>query len=402
MKGEFSRWVLLLVVITSAQCGMDTSSSSAAVDPRASNTINQDAAINDQVIIEYAKNFSISYHENYKVAHIHYQSEDRNIRVDQKIILHQEGTPRPVLSGEFEDAWIMEVPMQTAAANHDGEITRLTELGLIDNIVAMGGGDIYNPELRRRWESKQIASIGYSFHRPTEPEILLVLEPDVLLLHAYDHGRLESLEKMRKLGINAIPQFAWAEPSFLGKAEWLKFTALFFNKEKEASEIFEGIVRRCQELIQLANNQSPRVKAFKTYFPSAESDWSVHRNDFYASFLEAAGADNPLKDDGPTYAVGMNNEQLLMLAREADFWIVNNTSDEDWPPADYLRSFKSYRREQVYHYQKRTRYEHNAYDWYETPEVRPDLVLEDLVSIFYPHLLPGHDLLFFKKVKLTK
>lgn len=231
---------------------------------------------------------------------------------------------------------------------------------------------------------------------------MLTLNPDVLMLHTKDHGRLAGLEKMRQLGINAIPQFAWAESSFLGKAEWLKFTALFFNKEKEANKLFEGIVKRCQELQQLVEGQSPKTKAFMAYFPSSESDWAVHRNDFYASFLSAAGAENVLKDNGPTHTVGMNNETLLDLAKAADVWLVNSTSDKDWPPANYLQSFKAYREGKVYHYQKRTRYEHDAYDWYETPEVRPDLVLADLVAIFYPHLLPNHELLFFEKVQLTK
>ena len=272
----------------------------------------------------------------------------------------------------------------------------------MDNIIAMGGGGIYEPELRKRWEEKKIASIGYSFHSAPLAEVILALNPEVLLLHSYNHGRLESLTKLRELGINAIPQFAWAESSILGKAEWIKFTALFFNKEKEAHELFKTIAQRCQELRKLVAKQAEPKKVFMTYSPSSESDWAVHRNDYYASFLEFAGAENLLKDQGPNHKVGMNNETLLSLANEADVWITNNTSDSDWPPASYLESFKAYREGQVYHYQKRTRYEHDAYDWYETPEVRPDLVIEDLISIFYPDLLPNHELLFFDRVRLAK
>ena len=113
-------------------------------------------------------------------------------------------------------------------------------------------------------------------------------------------------------------------------------------------------------------------------------------------------SNNVLQDDGPTHSVGITNEQLLSLAGNADFWIINNRDDSRWPPLSYLNSFKAYRDQNVYHYQKRTNYENNAYDWYETPDVRPDLVLEDLVSIFYPHLLPDHEPIFFEKVKLTK
>jgi len=359
-------------------------------------------AFTSDLTVDYAQNFLVTYHDSYKVAHVHFQSSERGLLFDQKIVMVQPGTPKPELEGDLADAWIVEVPVPTVAANDDGEITRLKTLGLTDQIIAMGGGGIYDLELRKRWEEKQIASIGYSFHRSPQPELLLTLEPGVLLLYAYDQSRLESVTKLRQLGIQAIPQFAWAEPSFLGKAEWIKFSAMFFNKEAEAEKIFQDVVGRCDSLMQLVRNKPVKKTSFLVYHPSDASDWNAHRNDFYASFLEAAGSVNVLKDDGPTHAVGMNNEKLLDLAKEADIWLVNSTSDTNWPPASYLSSFKAYRNQQVYHYQKRTRHEHNAYDWYETPEVRPDLVLADLVSIFYPDILPDHQLIYFDKVNLTK
>ncbi|MEM9647148.1 MAG: ABC transporter substrate-binding protein [Bacteroidota bacterium] len=357
---------------------------------------------NEKVEVSHAKNFSVSYGPDYKLVDIHFKSENRDLVFDQKLVLVQKGTPAPELKNDLEGAWLMEVPLNTVAANDDGEITRLKALGLMDNIIAMGGGAIYDAELRERWEAKEIASIGYSFHRPPLPEVILSLNPDLLILYSYNQDRMTSVEKMRKFGINAVPQFAWAESSFLGKAEWLKFSALFFNKEEEANKLFGEVEQRCQSLMEKVRAKGEKTTAFLVYHPSESSDWSAHRNDFYASFLEASGAVNVLADDGPTHAVGMNNEKMLSLAKDADFWMVNSTSDETWPPAEYLNSFEAYRKGQVYHYQKRTRHEHNAYDWYETPEVRPDLVLEDLVSIFYPDLLPAHELVYFEKVQLTK
>ncbi|WP_422080602.1 ABC transporter substrate-binding protein [Ulvibacterium sp.] len=355
-----------------------------------------------KVDVRYAQNFSVTNTPGYKLVHLHYNSPDRGVLFDKQLVLVQKGTKPPELKDELKDAWVIEVPLKTVAANDDGEVTRLKALGLMNNIVAMGGGAIYDSELRQRWEEKKIASIGYSFHRVPLPEVILSLNPDLLTLYSSDRDKMASLEKMRILGINAIPQFAWAEPSFLGKAEWLKFTALFFNKEEEANKLFEEVVTRCKQLMDKVRQKEEKATAFLVYHPSENSDWSAHRNDFYASFLEAAGAINVLADDGPTHAVGMNNEKILSLAKDADFWIANSTSDENWPPSEYLNSFKAYRNGQVFHYQKRTRYEHNAYDWYETPEVRPDLVLEDLVSIFYPELLPDHEPEYFERVILTK
>ncbi|MEM6815700.1 MAG: hypothetical protein AAF600_15165 [Bacteroidota bacterium] len=354
-----------------------------------------------EIHTEYAKNFKVAYHDRYKEVDLSYQSEGREIDFEQKLYLYPKGTQRPKIENDEGKYWFIEIPIETVAANEDGEITRLKSLGLINKIAGMGGGGIYDSELRKRWENKQITSIGYSFHSIPKPELLMSVGAELLVLHTYDNSRLEGMEKLRKLGINAIPQFAWAEPNFLAKAEWIKFTSLFHNEEEKANVLFERIKSRCNELITLVENYGEKATSFLLYYPSSNSDWEAHRNDFYASYLQAISL-NVLKNEGPTHSVGITNEQLLKKAKDADFWIINSTEDTNWPPKNFLSSFKAYREGNVYHYQKRTRHEHNAYDWYETPDVRPDLVLEDLVSIFYPELLPNHTPMFFDKVKLTK
>lgn len=356
---------------------------------------------NVEVDVQYAQNFSVSYHKNYKLVNLHFKSEGRAMDFRQKLVLVQRGEQVPENIDSLKDAWFIEVPVTTVAANHDGEIIRIKSLGLIDHIAGMGGGDIYDAELRKRWEDKKIASIGYSFHSVPNPELLMSANAELLILHTYDNEGLDGMKKLRELGINAIPHFAWAEEHFLGKAEWVKFTSLFFNKEEEANDLFEEIEASCNTLISEVASLPEKATTFLLYFPSNESDWKAHRNDYYASYLDAV-SQNVLKDDGPTHSVGMTNEKLLEMAQDADYWIINSTEDASWPPSSFLKSFKSYREGNVYHYQKRTNYEHNAYDWYETPIVRPDLVLKDLVSIFYPEMLPDHELMFLDKVKLTK
>lgn len=389
--------LLMLVLIAVVSCSPRDNSSSFSEDLLAKLPTIQ----SEETSIEHAQNFSVSYHGNYKVVDLHFQSEGRGMDFRQKLVLVQRGTEAPKKEEGLKDAWFIQIPVSSVAANHDGEVIRVKSLGLIDHIVGMGGGDIYDPDLRARWEQKKITSIGYSFHSVPSPELLMSSGAELLILHTYDNKGLTGMNKLRELGINAIPNFAWAEQSFLGKSEWLKFSSLFFNKEAEANRLFNEIRERCESLIEKVEQISEKKSTFLLYHPSDQADWKAHRNDFYASYLQSI-SNNVLKDDGPTHSVGMTNEKVLELAENADFWIVNSTSDKDWPPVSYLNSFKSYQEQNVYHYQKRTNYEHNAYDWYETPEVRPDLVLEDLVSIFYPDILPDHELIFFEKVKLTK
>lgn len=354
----------------------------------------------EQVQPRHAKNFSVTYHGNYKLVQLQCVLDDQ-IKYKETLVLVQRGTPAPKLADSLK-AYVLEIPAQTAAANDDGEIMQLTSLGLMDNIIAMGGGGIYDTTLRRRWEQKKIASIGYSFAHAPAPELLMSLHPDIFFNYTWGHDRLVGMEKLRELGVPAVPCFGWAEKTNLGNTEWVKFISLFFNKEKEANDIFDRVERRCQELSDMVSAQPKKVTAFWLYHPSDESDWSAHRNDFMASYLESAGAINLLKSNDTEGQVGMNNEAVFALAHDADFWIVNSTDDKDWPPVGFLNTFRAYREGKVYHYHLRTRYEHDAFDWYETAEVRPDLVIEDLVSIFYPDLLPDHKLFFFEKVKLTK
>lgn len=42
------------------------------------------------------------------------------------------------------------------------------------------------------------------------------------------------------------------------------------------------------------------------------------------------------------------------------------------------------------------------FDWNETGSVRPDLILADLIHLLHPNRLPGHQLMFFGPVELTK
>lgn len=353
----------------------------------------------DHVEIKYAKNFEVTYAWGCKIVQLRCKLRDQQVTHQETLVLKPRGqTIR--LPEELSDAYIVEIPLKTSAANDDGLIMRIAALGLKNDIVAMGGGGIFDLELRKRWEQKKIASIGYSFHSTPQPEILLERNPDITFLKTYDHQRLLALDRVRQLGITAVPCYNWAEESVLGNTEWIKFTSLFFNKEKEATTFFDDVESKWNALRKVIPGNA-KMKAFWLYFPSEGGDWTAHKNDYISQFIEVAGAVNVLKDPSSEGVDAMNNEQLFTLAKDADFWIVNSRSDDDWPPSNFLMEFKSYRSGKVYHYQKRTRYEHDAYDWYETPEIHPELVLEDLISIFYPDLLPNHETLFFEKVKLA-
>ena len=109
-----------------------------------------------EVTTKYAKNFNVTYHDGYKKVNLAFKSERREIDFSQTLILYPKGTQPPKIENTDSNPWYIEIPVETVAANDDGEITRLNNLGLIDKIVGMGGGGIYDPELRRRWENSHL------------------------------------------------------------------------------------------------------------------------------------------------------------------------------------------------------------------------------------------------------
>ncbi len=121
---------------------------------------------------------------------------------------------------------------------------------------------------------------------------------------------------------------------------------------------------------------------------------------FVASYLKDAGANYLWADDTTSQTIPLNFEQVVSKAQTADFWV--NASD--FSNRDQLQNsfpnynlFKAFQSDKVYNYIKK-RNAKGANDYFETGTVRCDLVLRDLVKIFYPNELPNDSLYFYRRI----
>ncbi|MBK9168394.1 MAG: ABC transporter substrate-binding protein [Bryobacterales bacterium] len=347
----------------------------------------------DKTAPRFARYFKVSYHGHYKLVEASLPAVHGRDLSSDKMALVQCGAPAPELTGVLEGAAVIEVPAMTAAANEDGNVIAVVELGLEDRIVAMGGGGVYHEPLRRRHEAGEIVSIGYSFHQSANIEPLVALRPGAIFLLVPSLQWATGFERMRRLGLNAIPTFARDEPSYLGNAEWIKFSSLFFNTEAKANEVFDRVAARSEHWSQAT---AGRERPLAVWAEIAEPGfWNVLHKSRESEFLQGSGARLIWDRLGPERVIRMSDETLIQLAADADFWITGDQTSQRWNPAVTSR-IKAYRSGQVYHHHKRAIAKADAYDWYETPVVRPDLVLRDLVSLFHPELEPDHESLFFE------
>ncbi len=366
--------------------------------------------------ILHAENFSVSYHKNYKVvkARVGYgaaaqdaDSASWSRAFTDVMVLVQRGTPVPALTGELEGAHVIEIPVNTIAGNADDAPTRFIALGVTDKLLGLGHENVYDSALRARFEAKELKPIGPSWHTGPNLEMLVALKPEVTLLTAASLTQAEGVERTRQLGLKAAPEFSWSEKTYLGQLEWIKYDALFLNEEDKANAFFEDIKTRCEALGQLVKNRTDKPGALWGMH-SKSGNWTVRSNGGIAQLMKIAGAVNPFEDgnaaitetkaNGLSEGITIPDEQVLQKARDVDFIFSFQSTTENWPPQRYMDVFPAYNQDQIYHHFKRFK-DYGASDWYQTAPMRPDLLLSDLIKLFYPDLLPEHELFFMEPIE---
>jgi iron complex transport system substrate-binding protein len=186
----------------------------------------------------------------------------------------------------------------------------------------------------------------------------------------------------------------------LGKAEWIKFFAPFFNKEARADSIFKGIEESYLEARELAKtaNKKPSVLSGALY----KDVWYLPGgNSWAARFLSDAHADYLWDNTDETGSLSLSIESVLEKGKQAEFWVspAQFTSYRSMREANrHYPQFEAFKNRNVYSFAN-TKGDTGGLLYYELAPHRPDLVLQDLVHIFHPHLLPNHEFFFFKPLE---
>jgi len=357
----------------------------------------------DKITVDRAANFSVTYHGHYKVLRTRLVADGWSGSFDDVAVLVQCGTPVPELTGDLEGAQVVRVPVATVAANFLDDIARIREVGMAGRLVAIGDGRVYDREIRDRWERGELLTLGHAFHAGGDTEQLLIASPDLFLANVAGPGPLENV---RRLGVVAVATAGWAEAGYMGRAEWVKHAALFFNAESVATRAWGELVARVEALLdQVPDSDLPAV--MWTWFDGADR-WSAFRSSYEHRLMTDAGGRNLFSEtgeggrDASRQSVDLSEETLLERAADVAVWFTGGLDDRSWPAGAFLNSFRAYRDGRVYHRNGRTLPGTNANDWNETGSVRPDLILADLIHLLHPDRLPDHQLAFFAPVELTK
>ena len=136
-------------------------------------------------------------------------------------------------------------------------------------------------------------------------------------------------EKLQKLGLVVLTEQSSSEPKALGRVEWIKLFGVLFDKEDEATHLFNEQKARVEQTSGLAS--SGKTVAY-FYINSNGAAVTRRAGDYVAQMIELAGGSYAL-DDAQTAStsgssVTLEMERFYATAKDADIIVYNGTIDE--------------------------------------------------------------------------
>lgn len=297
-----------------------------------------------------------------------------------------------------KDGVKIKIPIQRAMVNSATYLGFLEMIDELDKVVSICNTDyVYNEYILEQVEKKNIKDVGDSYNLNMEQ--LITTTPDVIFTTAFNGNQSEA-DNFKRFKLQPVFAIEWQEPSVLGRAEWIKFIAAFFDKQDIANQLFNQIVTDYNKASQIANETTnyPTVLSGEDF----RGTWSMPSgSSYFAQLLAAAKTDYYYK--GNTQHKGSipaTIEEALIYFHDADLWVnaqARNLS-ELASTNDKYTLFKAYKNKNVYNNNKRSNAK-GGNDYWEMGVARPDLLLKDLIKASHPNLLTDYEFTYMHKLQ---
>ena len=231
-------------------------------------------------------------------------------------------------------------------------------------------------------------------------EILLDLQPELVVGYSITSAD-KSLTTVQKAGISVIYNGDWLEETPLGRAEWIKFFGVLYNKEKQADSIFNAIETNYLKAQKIALKAALKPTILSGAIMSKDI-WNLPAGEsFVAQFLKDANLNYLWKDSKGKGSLSLSFESIFDTGRNADYWIAPGyfLSKEQLLQSNQIyEEFTAFKNDRIYTPSSK-KGKTGGVIYYELAPTRPDLVLKDIIKITHPNLLPNYELMFFEKMQ---
>jgi len=343
--------------------------------------------------IKYAQGFSVK--QEGKIIHITVNNPYQGATEGFDYLLVPKGESIPAHNDKTQ---VVMIPIENMVCTSTTHIPLLDYLDQSDKLIGFPTTDYISSEkMRKRVDEGKITDLGID--KGMNLEVLFALKPSMVMGYAMTKD-LGQLKKINELGIPVVINAEYLEKHPLGRAEWIKFMALFLNKEKEADSVFSFIEQeylKTQKLAQQSEKQ-PTILSGVVYGDA----WFMPGGENYAArLLKDANSNYLWSSDSTSGYLELSFESVFNKAKDADFWIgvgSFKSLDEMKASDERYTKFKPFIIGNVYTYNARLGSKGGS-EFLELGYLRPDIILKDLTKITHPEKLPDYELYFHKKLE---
>lgn len=277
------------------------------------------------------------------------------------------------------DTLVLNKPLTNIICMSTSQVAGLAEIGADSVITAVSGlRYITNPNLHNR----KVYDIGYE--ASLDYEQVLKLNPDVLLTYTVSGAEPPYITKLRSLGVRVLVLHDHFESHPLARAEYIRLYGVLTGRQEVADSLFDDISSKYESLAVRADVNSSKFKALLNV-PYGDA-WYIPGGDSYMSrLINDAGGEVLGAQEGATVSRVITLEEAYNLSQKADIWLNPGACSTIAELESFHHTFRMFGPVQkglpIYNNTLRTTPE-GGNDFWESGSVRPDLVLEDLISIF--------------------
>lgn len=347
--------------------------------------------------VKYATGFDIQYENNYKVLTI--KSPFPNAKESIKYVLvndehFEEISKRSI----FEGMTVIKTPIKKMVVTSTTHIPMLELLHEENSLVGFPNAKyISSPKTRKLVDNGQIKELGKE--QKINTELLLALNPEAVVGFSLSSNN-KMFKNIEKFGINVILNGDWLEKSPLGRAEWIKFFGLLYEKEKLANRIFNTIEKQYNAVKHLAKQSKTKPKILSGVMN--QDQWNLPAGDSYvAQFLNDANINYPWQDSKGTGSLSLSFETVFVEAKDAQIWISPGFFESYKQLKDaneHYAQFDAFKNKEIYNFTSR-KGETGGILYYELALIQPHIVLKDLIKVFHPELLIGYEPFYLTKIE---
>lgn len=353
---------------------------------------NEDPVSNDNNI-QYATGFQITHFDDVKRIEVVQPFKGSTQSLTYWLVPKSASIP-----DSLKDKVIIRTPLENLVCTSTTHIAPLDLLGESNKLIGFPSTQYISSDLvRAQVDNGTTREVGRDNN--LNIEVMLDLSPQVLMTYSLT-GDYSKLTPFQRSGITVVQNAEYLEKTPLGRAEWIKFMATFFDKENEADSIFEVIADNYQRTLKLVEGQQNHPTIFSgivygdTWFMPGGGSWA-------GKFFKDSGSEFLWKETPESGSLELSFEAVFEKAHKAEYWIgvANYFSLEALTGADQrYASFDAFTKDQVYTYNAR-QIPNGGNDYFESGFSRPDIVLNDLVKIVHPNLLPNYTLYYYRKLE---